>query len=155
MNIAKIIGDFFLSMWIWQITFDIVHPFLTAVIMFCVLRFVMKRKRLRSFAIAAGAQAIALFVLSAIAVGILINTVGWDYEPMKAKEAVNMMGLFKPSLLLGVVYTVIQWIWFSCGRLLWPYNLVSYFVLVVVSNGIGSIGSFLLIRMLEMSYYIG
>lgn len=155
MNFVKSVGDFFLSIWIWQITFDIIHPFLAAIIMFCLLRFTMKRKRLRSFAIAAGAQCVAILLLSAIAVGVLINTVGWEYEPMKAKEAVNMMGLFKPSLLLGVVYTVIQWIWFSFGRLLWPYNLVSYFVLVAVSNGIGSLGSFLLIRMLEMSYYIG
>ena len=155
MDTAKIVGDFFLSLWIWQMTFDLFHPAITLVAMYTLLRFSMGRKRVRSLAIAVGAQLAVLGILTAIVPALLINTLGWSYEPLDLSHAVGMMRIFVPALSLGIFYALVQIVYFAIGRIFWRYNLISYVALTLISNGVGVAVSYLLIRAVEFSYYAG
>lgn len=155
MKIVKIIGDFLLSSWIWNITFDWYHPIVTGIVMFCLLHFVMHRRYMQSLAISLMTQFFSFGLLAAKVIFVFIRMLGWQYEPLAVGQAVEMMNTFMPSLYVGILYALFQSIFFIIGRCIWRFNLRSFVVMTWVSNGFGVIISYMLINMTELYYYIG
>ncbi len=155
MNITKRIGDFLLSTWLWHITFDWFHPIVTGIVMFCLLRFVMRRPRVPSFVMSSGLQLSTFGVFSGNIIFILIRWLGWHYQGLNAEEAMYMLNPLVPSLWVGLVYALIQSLFLLIGRCLRRFNLQSFLVLTWVSNSIGAMISYMLINMVEIYYYIG
>ncbi len=153
--ILKQLGDWILSLWIWQFTADWFHPVITAIVMFFMLRVVMRRSRSRSFLIAIGSQLVALALLSLIAIGVLVHIFGWEFEPMDPYEAVKQITLFAPSLGLGIAYAVLQSAVFIIGAFFWEINVIGYITISWLSNGIGAMLSYMLISMVEIMKYQG
>ncbi len=154
MDVVKFLGDFFLSAWIWNITFDWFHPIITGITMFLLLRFTMRRKRIKSIAISIGAQVFAFALLSVIVVGGLVCCWEWSYAPTDAHEAIKLLSIAYASISLGLIYTLFHMIFFSIGFLLWRYNLIAFVVLSLISNGVGIMLSYMMIRMVELWYYV-
>lgn len=152
--VIKSIGDWLLSAWIWNITFDWFHPFFTGIIMFCLLRFVMYQQRLKSLLITATAQFFAFGLLWVKVAFVQATIFGWQYEPLQVADAVNMMQVLLPSISLGIIYAVFQSLFFILGRFFWRYNLFAYLVMTWLSNSIGSFLSYMFIRMIEVWYYV-
>ncbi len=153
--ITKWIGDFLLTSWIWNITFDVYHPFVTGIVMFCLLRFMLHRRRLESLAISLIVQLFAFGLLTAEVVFGVIRMLGWQYEPLPTEEAMNMMHVLVPSLWVGILYAIFQSLFFMIGRCIWRFNLKRFLVMTWISNGCGAIISYMLINMVEVYYYIG
>lgn len=154
-NVVKWVGDFLLTSWIWNITFDIYHPIVTGIIMFCLLRMVMHRRRLESFAISTMLQLCTFGLFTAKVIFGVINFLGWQYEPLPAEEAMNMMHTFIPSLYVGLLYALFQSLFFILGRCIWRYNLTRFLTMTWVSNFCGALISYMLINIVEVYYYIG
>jgi len=155
MNIGKMLGDFLLSAWLWNITFDRFHPIVTGFVMFCLVRMVLRQKRMRALAISVGAQFFALCVLTVKVVCGFINWIDWRYEPLHAHEAIPMMSVLYPCLAVGVLYGAFQSLFFIGGRLFFRYDLSKLLIITWVSNGIGAFISYTLINMIELWYYVG
>lgn len=155
MKIIKPIGDFILSAWIWQFTMDWFHPVITGIVMFILLRLIMRRSRLRSVGISFLAQLVALGLLSFISIGILIHLFGWEFEPLDPHEGIKQITAFMPSLHLGLLYAIFQSGMFIFGSFFWSMNLVGYIVVSWMSNGIGAILSYMFISMAEVMRYTG
>lgn len=153
--IPKVIGDFLLSLWIWHITYDLFHPVVTAITMAFMLHFLMNRGWGRSFGIALFAQLEAIIALTLVVPIFLVTILDWQYEPLDVPSALSMLVIFMPSLSLGLFYAIAQAFFFIIGRLFFRYSLPSYLLLIVVSNGIGVLLSFLLIRAIQFAYYVG
>ncbi len=148
-------GDFLLTNWIWNITFDIYHPIVTAIIMFCLLRFMLHRRRLESLAISIIMQVFAFGLLTIEVVFGFIRVLQWQYDPLPADQAMEMMGVLMPSLWVGLIYALFQSLFFIMSRALWRFNLKKYLLMTWISNGCGALISYMLINMVELYYYIG
>lgn len=152
-GVLKPIGDFFLSAWIWNLTFDWFHPVITGIIMFLVLRLIFRRKRLRALSISFLAQVFSFGLLTLIAMG-LTEYMKWRYDPLDAKVALVALNTFNASLSLALVYTLFQAIYFTVGHFIWRYNLQAFLVMVLLSNGIGFTLSYMFIEMAKVWYYV-
>ena len=154
MDIMHIIGDFFLSAWIWNITFDWFHPFVTGVIMFLMLRIVMRRKRIPSLMITAAAQLFSFLLLFSLVNGILVQAFNWTYEPFDDPLYVlSMMNELYACLSLGLIYALFQTVGFFAARFIWQYNVIAFIMIAWISNGIGMLLSYLFIRMVTLWHY--
>lgn len=154
-NFTKWIGDFLLTSWIWNITFDIYHPLVTGIVMFFLLRLVMHRRRLESFFISGMIQLCTFGLFTAKVVFGIITFLGWQYEPLHTEQAVTMLHTLIPSLYVGLVYALLQSLFFILGRCVWRYNLKKFLMMTWVSNFCGALISYMIINMVEVYYYIG
>ncbi len=155
MNILRQVGDFILSSWIWQFTADWFHPVITGIVMFLMLRLIMRRSRLRSLWISLTAQLVALGLLTIIAIGILVHLFGWEFAPIDPHEGIKQISAFAPSIYLGVLYAIFQSCMFIFGAFFWEINLIGYLLISWMSNGIGAILSYMFISMAEVMKYTG
>lgn len=153
MDLLKIVGDYFLSAWIWSFTFDWFHPIITGVTMFLIFRVITHRTRLKALAISMGAQVIVLVILTAL-IGWMTEGLQWRYEPFDIYTRKIFMPEFTASLAVGLVYTFIQTMSFLIGRFFFRYSIVTFLVATILSNIIGVGGSYLLIRITEAWNYI-
>ncbi len=153
MAIFKQIGDFFLSAWIWNLTFDWFHPVITGCVMFLIVRIIFRRGTLHSLFISFLAQAVTITILSIIAMG-LSDYLQWRYDPVDAKVAIAMLNVFYASLSLAIIYTIVQLIYFAVGHFIWRYNLYAFLVMTVLSNTIGFVMSYMFIQMVRVWYYV-
>jgi hypothetical protein len=154
MDFLKTVGDFFLSTWIWNVTFGWIHPIIAGIVLFFLLRFILHRKRFESFVISIIAQLFAFGMLAAKVVFGFVKLLGWQYEPLPAPQALEMMKVFMPSLSLGIMYAIFQSILFILCRLVWRYNLTGFLIMTWISNGMSVLICYALISMVEMWYYV-
>jgi len=152
-GILKPIGNFFLSAWIWNFTFDWFHPVITGIGMFLILRLIFRRSRIHALAISFLAQVFAFSALLLITMG-LSEYLQWHYDPLHPKVALAAMNSFYASLQLALVYILLHTIYFTVGHFIWRYNLHSFLVMVVLSNGIGFALSYMFIEMARVWYYV-
>lgn len=151
--ILKSIGNFFLSAWIWNLTFDWFHPVVTGFSMFLILRLIFRRTRLHAMVISVMAQLWAFGGLMFIIMG-LSEYLQWHYDPLHPKVALAAMNTFYASLQLALVYTLFQVLYFILGKIIWRYNLHAFLVMVFLSNGIGLTLSYMFIQMAKAWYYV-
>ncbi len=155
MNIFKAIGDFIVESWLWNFTYDWCHPVFTAIVMFFILRIVMRTSRIRSFLICVLTQFIALSLLSLVAIGLFVHLFSWEFVVVDSYEIAQPLSVLWPSIKLGIMYAVFNTIFFICYALLSHKNPVPYIALSWISNGIGAILSAGIIRMYEVVKYPG
>lgn len=155
MNIGYALGDFFLSAWLWNITFDWYHPIITGMIMFLMMRIVLRKKRIPALLVTIGAQLFAFVCLFVLVSGLLVHALNWTYEPFDdARYALSMMNELYASLCLGLVYAIFQTIYFFGGRFFLQYNSIAFVLITWISNGIGMLISYLFIRMVILWQYV-
>lgn len=152
-GILKSVGDFFLSAWIWNLTFDWFHPVITGIFMFLIFRVIFRRTRLHALVSSFIAQIFSFGLLTLIAMG-LSEYLQWQYEPLAPRVALATMNTFYASLYVALVYVLFQAVYFTVGHLIWRYNLYSFMVMVLLSNGIGFALSYMFIEMARVWYYV-
>jgi hypothetical protein len=119
------------------------------------MRIILRRKRVRSLVISAGAQFFSFITLYLLVHCMLVSALNWTYEPFDdARYALSMLNELYASLCLGLVYAIFQTIYFFVGRLFWKYNSVAFVMIACISNGIGMLVSYLLIRMVILWKYV-
>lgn len=152
-RIIKPVGDFFLSAWIWNLTFDWFHPVITGTVMFIIFRLIFRRTRLHALIGSFFAQVAAFGALCLIAMG-MSEYLNWYYSPLESKVALAAMNTFYASLSLSIIYTLFQSIYFTIGHFIWRYNLQAFLVMVLLSNGIAFGVSYMFIEMAKAWYYV-
>ena len=154
MNMFQAIGDFFLSAWLWHRTFDWFHPVIAGIVMFFMLRIVLRRKRVPSLCIALGAQLFAFLALDLLVTYFLIEALNWTFEPLSdPRYAFAIVQMLYGSLSVGLIYAFFQSLYFLGGRLFLHYNAIAFCMVAWISNGIGMLISYLFIRMFVLWQY--
>ena len=151
MDILHMLGDFLLSAWLWNVTFDWFHPFFTGIILFLMFRVIMRKKRIKSFLVSFGAQLTAFVILNLIVVYGLMGALHWQYELIY--ERYPILNELSASLSVGIVYAIFQSLYFVFGKALWEFNLFAYLIMTWISNGIGMLLSYFFIRLVIMCQY--
>ncbi len=155
MDFIQSFGDFLLNVWLWNITFDWFHPIVAGIIMFFMFRMILRKRRIPSVLVSVGAQLFTLTVLYLVIKYGLVDMLNWEYEPMNAQYALALMNEVFATLSVGLVYAVLQSIYFIIGRFIWNYNLLAYLLIAWISNGIGMLLSYFLIRLVILWQYPG
>ncbi len=155
MNIIKYVGDFILSSWIWQFTVDWFHPVIAGIIMFFIMRIVMRRGRRNSFTVSFFTQLLGLIILSFFAIGVLVHMLGWEFDLLDPYEGVKHISILFPSLGLGLLYAIIQSLIFLFISIFKEINLIGFIVLCWISNVFGAMLSYMFIHMGEVMKYQG
>ena len=152
--VVRMIGDFLLSAWLWQITFDWFHPMVTGIVMFLMLSMIMRVKRAPALVISIGAQ---LFAIGVFGIGVvygIVYALDWMYEPTQALDALAIRDELFASFSVAFIYAVLQSFYFVVLSLWWRCTLLPYLIIVAVSNSIGMLLSYVLTRMVIMWHYV-
>lgn len=152
MYLFNIMCDFLLAAWLWHMTFDWFHPLVTGIVMFFMMRLVMRKKRLVSLWVSSSAQFFAMMFFFLVVIGGLIHGLSWNFEPHYVPRAPDE---FYASLSVALIYIIFQTIYFALGRIWCTYKLLPYFFIVVISNSVGMIFGYVLARMAIAWSYVG
>lgn len=155
MAVFQKLGDLILSSWIWQFTYDWYHIVNTGIIMFFLLRIIMKRTRKRAFIVSLMAQLVSMAMLSFIALVVLVRMFDWQFAPMNPTEGVKQIAFFYPSMMLGLIYAILQTIFFAIASFFWNINLLGFVIITWISNLFGAMISYMFIHMSEIMKYVG
>jgi hypothetical protein len=150
----KLIGDFFLTVWLWNITFAWFYPIVTGLIMFLIVRVVMRYKRTRSLMIAFGSQLFSYTMLTVLVVGGLIHGLCWEFDPVSFQQAMGIKNELASTISLGMLYALFQSGYFLLGRFIYSYNYMVYLIMVWISNALGVMMTYMLIKLIMFSYYV-
>ena len=145
MNIFNVIGDFFLSAWLWNVTFDWVHIFLNFFILFLLLKSIMRETIIQSFLASLLAHLFAFLVFTVL-FGFIIYMLDLDYVPKEFVDESSLINVMRANFSLASIFAAVQIGFFYFFRSLSGVRLLSYAVIICLSNGITAVLSFWLIR---------
>ncbi len=114
----------------------------------------MRRKSWRAFTIAVGAQILSYGLLSLIVVGGLIHGLCWAYEPVTFQQAIGIKNELGSTISLGLIYASFQSLFLIVGLLIISYNYLAYLIMVWMSNALGIMFTYMLIKLIMFSYYV-
>jgi hypothetical protein len=125
-------AHFFISEWIWSVTWDAYHIPFNIIITLILLKFFLRIHMVRAVCMAIFSQIFAFFVLSVCAV-IAMYSVGLGGGPE------TFMVVPKPlyaTLYLGLLYALLQIIFFACTQFRYKNQFSTLAVIVLISNNL-------------------
>ncbi len=137
MNLLLDVGHFFLSVWLWSISWGFYQAPMSALYMFLMLKLRYRMTMVQSVLIALGANLFAFFAYTALIVGILIIGLGLEYVPNDASLRMPLND-FVMCISLAVVYTLLQALLFSVLHVRSKINLRQALVICAISNGLAA-----------------
>lgn len=131
------LSDFFLSEWIWSITWGMYHIPINLVVMFILSKLTLRVANIPLLMMIIGAHLFGIVLFSACVLGLLGFSLGINYLPTDSAYG-QSYNVLNASLALGCIYGVLQSIFF---RLLsYHYELpLGYLVIItLLSNMISA-----------------
>jgi hypothetical protein len=153
MDYVAVVAKFILSIWLWSITFGIVHCFLGTAMLLVILYASPSNSFKKSLTLSAGSyiKAQLFLTLAALLFGHHAYTI---YYPITTiTPEIIAIDAFYESFVLGATYTVLQMIFFIFTEPLSWSNISYYFTLLTFTNATISYVSYIGIR-LAMWYLI-
>lgn len=133
-------AHFFLSEWIWSVTWDTYHIPFNIIITLILLKFFLRINMVPAVCMAIFSQFFAFFILSLCTLGAmyLIGAGGgpdsFAYVPRPLYA----------TLFLGLVYAVLQILFFTCTKSHYRVPLSTIAVIVIISNNLTVLVTWLL-----------
>ena len=144
MYLIKLGGDFLLSTWLWGMTFDRIHLLITSIIMIILLKFVAKKTFLRATIVSLSANLISFGIFTLIVVFGLMYLLNWQYTSIP--EPLLPFDIAFPCIALGIVHACLQIMFFTLLKKFFHKNVLTYVIIVLLSNSIATVISYLHIR---------
>lgn len=127
------LGDFFLSEWIWGITWGMYHVPINIVLMFVLGKLFTRISSLSLLVMTLLSQVFALLVFTAFVVGIIISTIGLNYLPSDT-ATIEEYNIFAACIFLGLIYALLQGIFFVIASKRYEINAFTMTLISCVSN---------------------
>lgn len=127
------VGDFFLTEWIWSITWGMYHIPINLVIMFFLTKMLVKINNISLFIMTLLAHVFSLLVFTGLVAGIIISTIGLNYLPSD-NAAVETYNVFAACIFLGVIYAFLQSIFFVLVSKRYDINAATMTLIAFLSN---------------------
>ena len=131
MKLVYSFAQFLISEWLWSFTFAWYHPIINVVIMIPLCMYVARQRFVQSVLYAVSSQAFAVISFAAcvhLLLDLLFGITPENYELHK------MIHPFVASLLLGVIYAVLQLLYIYLLSRLWSINFMLFGYVIVISN---------------------
>lgn len=153
MGYSAIVAKFILSIWLWSITFGIVHCFLGAALLLIILYASPRNSFKKSLFLSAGSYICAQLFLTLAALFFGHHAYEVYYPVNMIKPEAIAIDAFYESFVLGATYTVLQMFFFVVFQPRTWSSISYYFVLLSFINSTISYVSYIGIR-LAMWYLI-
>lgn len=134
MNFITTLNNFLLSEWLWSITWGIYHIPVTIILMTFLFKTCLRMKLKRAFLFSASAQISSGLLLTSFVAGFLIYFLKIQYSP----EPNQMPNQFLVCIYLGLIYTILQAIFFTILSFFYTFPLRRALWLTLISNMLGA-----------------
>lgn len=149
MNGIILIGNFLLSAWLWSITFDWYHLIINLFLMAFLFRSMSHASYWRALLFSFLLQVVAYAFFTAIVVGVLHYSIGWEYVIPEAAPLPVANYIMRACLGLGLIYATIQTAGMFAWHLYEPFSLRPYLIIIWMGNFISAILSYCCILILN------
>ena len=133
-------AHFFLSEWIWAVTWDTYHIPYNIIITLILLKFFLRINMVPAVFMAVGSQLFAFLVLTLCTVGAMYM-IGIGGGP---DSFAYVPRPFYATLFLGLIYAVLQILFFACIKKYFRVPLSTIAVIVFISNNLTVLVTWLL-----------
>lgn len=138
-------AEFFVSTWIWGMTFDLSHVIVVTLIMFLLFRFLWTKGLITAALAAVLLSAIAFGVHTVIAFNVTSYVFDWQ-NPDTQPYAITTEHALIMCMALAGLYATIQTLLIFCWRLLKRFRVLPYIVIIWISNGFAGLISYIGMR---------
>lgn len=125
------LAQIMVSQWIWSVIYGIYHPIINCMFMIPLIMYLVHRKFLPSLIYALSSQGFAMMVFGIIA-HLLLDYLGGP--SIDTPDSFMALRPFASALLLGMVYALLQLLFFYLTRLMWHIPLKTFAIIVLLSN---------------------
>ena len=144
--IVKVV-DFFISTWVWSVTWGIYHIPLNIIVMLIFLKFVGKFKIVPSVLLSFFSKVFAV-LFYALIVFFLVFSFGLKFSPETNTDNVQFVNVLLACISVGIIYSAFQSLFFIVVNKFYSMNLRDTILISFVSNIITAL---LIYRFLEIN----
>lgn len=127
------LGDFFLSEWIWSITWGMYHIPINMLLMFVLAKLLTRINSISLIILTMLSHVFALLVFTAFVAGIIISTIGLNYLPSDT-ATIEAYNIFAACIFLGLIYAVLQSVFFVMMSKRYEINALTMTLISFLSN---------------------
>lgn len=148
-----LIGNFFLSIWLWNVTFGLTHILVGIPLFCCLLFFVCHYRLIPAIVWGTGSYATSFALLSLIAMSSGYYVYHQPIAPITITEDLVEVDVIRASILLAVLYSIFQTIFFIALQGYMRRPSFSPYITIIITNGISLYVSYLSIRIFMWYLY--
>lgn len=126
------IGQFFISEWLWSVTWGISHNIINILLMLFLCKFFLRIPIISAVLLSFFAQLFAFSLYTAFVVGVLMFVFGLEYDV--TASSMLLPGPLYACLFLGVIYAFLQMIFFFLIRFYYKIPCIRISVMSLISN---------------------
>lgn len=124
------LAQLMVSQWVWSVTLGFSHPLINCMFMIPLFMYLIRKKFLASLIYALSSQGFAVMVFGLLAHLLLDYTGDLAYDD----QAFTVFHPLAASLMLGIMYALLQTLFFYLTRLMWNIPFKTVAVIVALSN---------------------
>lgn len=137
------LSQFFISEWLWSVTWGVYHNFFAILLLLFLLKLFLRISFVSAVLLSVFAQLFSFLFYTLFVVGFLMFILGIEYDMMAS--SILLPGPLHACLLLGLIYAVLQIFFFYIVRFYYTLPLLRVSVLVVISNALAALLTYLLL----------
>jgi len=134
MNVLTLLSQLFISEWIWGLTWGFYHNIINILFMILFMKFFLRTSIVSAVLIACSAQLAAFMFFNVFVISILILGFGIEYDVVKGWTYIPNQ--FYASFFLGLIFALIQSLFFFIFNKYLKLQLSWVFVIVIISNAL-------------------
>lgn len=127
------VSHFFLSEWLWSITHGGYHTPINMFVMIALFLFVLRYRTVPSVLLSVSANLFSFFAFTGLFWAIIVRTLDLEYIPDQ-DEVYVVKNLLFSCLYLGLIYAVLQSLFFYVVNWFYTLELKSIFIITFLSN---------------------
>lgn len=135
MNSIYLVAQLLIAQWIWSITLGVYHPIINCIVMIPLIMYLARKKFVVSLFYALSSQGFTIMVFSLFA-HLMLGYIGdFSFED----QAFMTFHPFAASLMLGLIYSLLQLVFFYGACFMWhiPFKIMA--IIVPLSNLIAAL----------------
>ncbi len=144
MEIASALGNYFLSVWLWSITWGMYHVPLAIVYSLIILKLFLRMSWVAAILIALGANLFSWASYTLIVLGIFALALSFEYIPTmphaQVCERTTLIGFS-----LGLIYTVLQVLLCACVPAIKKLNVPRALVVSLIVNMLAALSVYMML----------
>jgi hypothetical protein len=140
------IADFFVSTWLWGMTFDLSHVILNCLLIFLLLRFLWTKGLLKAALCALFLSGSAFIIHTVVALHVSANIFILKYPVAEQPSQVTAEHALFMCMILAALYAIIQTVLIFAWRLLRRFRVLPYIIIIWISNGFAATLSYVGMR---------
>lgn len=137
METLNVLGDFFLTEWIWSVTLGIYHAPFACLYMIVLLKFFARIRLLASIIMSLLANIFSFGMFTGLVVGGLIMGINYEFSTDQSIPTLETNTFFV-ALYLGLIYMILQALLFLLINIRYPLKLKAVLLMSLIANALAA-----------------